>query len=78
MICLGRFISGTAVGLLSATVALYQSELAPKNLRGGLTSMPPGRHRNSSIALLIYVYICLRYLYIVYSYIDTFMIYYYM
>ncbi|CAJ1384441.1 unnamed protein product [Effrenium voratum] len=38
-ICLGRLISGCAVGLLSTVVSLYQSELAPSHLRGNLTSL---------------------------------------
>eukprot|EP00434_Breviolum_minutum_P026279 symbB.v1.2.023226.t1/scaffold2109.1/size89064/3 len=37
--CLGRLISGCAVGLLSTVVALYQSEVAPAHMRGGLTSL---------------------------------------
>ncbi|CAE7234353.1 ywtG [Symbiodinium natans] len=39
MICIGRLISGCAIGLLSTVVALYQSEVAPAHLRGGLTSL---------------------------------------
>ena len=37
--CLGRLVSGCAIGLLSTVVSLYQSELAPSHLRGGLTSL---------------------------------------
>jgi len=36
---LGRFVAGCAVGLLSSVVALYQSEIAPAAIRGGLTSL---------------------------------------
>eukprot|EP00434_Breviolum_minutum_P025398 symbB.v1.2.022439.t1/scaffold1940.1/size95532/5 len=39
MILVGRFISGLSIGLLSAVVSLYQSELAPPSLRGCLTSV---------------------------------------
>jgi len=39
MMLWGRFISGLSIGLLSAVVSLYQSELAPSNLRGCLTSI---------------------------------------
>ncbi|ORX79278.1 general substrate transporter [Basidiobolus meristosporus CBS 931.73] len=35
----GRIIAGLAVGLLSMVVPLYQSELAPKDIRGTLVSM---------------------------------------
>ena len=42
MMCLGRLVSGCAIGLLSTTVALYQSEVAPAQMRGGLTSLSLG------------------------------------
>lgn len=35
---LGRFVAGCSIGLLSAIVSLYQSEVAPPKLRGSLTS----------------------------------------
>ena len=35
----GRFIAGMSIGLLSAVVAFYQSELAAPSLRGTWTSM---------------------------------------
>lgn len=35
----GRFITGCAIGLLSAVISLYQSEIAPPALRGTLTSV---------------------------------------
>jgi len=37
--CTGRFIAGCSIGLMSAVVSLYQSEIAPPSLRGALTSM---------------------------------------
>lgn len=37
--CIGRLIAGCSIGLLSTVVALYQSEVAPAHLRGGLTSL---------------------------------------
>ncbi|KAL2818433.1 general substrate transporter [Aspergillus cavernicola] len=39
MIFIGRFIAGLAIGQLSMVVPLYISELAPPNLRGGLTAL---------------------------------------
>ena len=39
MILCGRLISGLSIGLLSAVVSLYQSELAPPAIRGCLTSV---------------------------------------
>ena len=39
MMLWGRFVSGLSIGLLSTVVSLYQSELAPSNLRGCLTSI---------------------------------------
>lgn len=35
----GRFVSGTSIGLLSAAVPLYQTEMAPSELRGALVSL---------------------------------------
>lgn len=35
----GRFISGMAIGALSMSVTVYQSELAPPHIRGRLTTM---------------------------------------
>jgi len=35
----GRFIAGIAVGLTSSVVPVYQSEIAPKNVRGRLVSL---------------------------------------
>jgi sugar porter (SP) family MFS transporter len=39
MMLAGRFVAGCSIGLLSAVVSLYQSEIAPPSLRGGLTSL---------------------------------------
>lgn len=39
MMIAGRFVAGMSIGLLSAVVALYQTELAPPGLRGSLTSL---------------------------------------
>ncbi|KAI8344179.1 general substrate transporter [Chlamydoabsidia padenii] len=35
----GRFIAGLSIGSLSMLVPLYQSEIAPKNIRGSLVSL---------------------------------------
>jgi len=35
----GRFVAGMSIGLLSAVIVLYQSELAPANLRGALSTL---------------------------------------
>lgn len=42
MLFVGRFIAGTAIGQLSMVVPLYISEIAPPNLRGGLTALQQG------------------------------------
>jgi sugar porter (SP) family MFS transporter len=39
MICVGRPFAGVGIGMLSMTVPLYQSELAPKAIRGRLISL---------------------------------------
>ncbi|AOA61207.1 Plasma membrane low glucose sensor [Komagataella phaffii CBS 7435] len=39
MIAMGRFISGLAVGIISAVVPLYQAEASPKNIRGSIISL---------------------------------------
>jgi len=36
---IGRFVAGMSIGLLSAVITLYQSELAPPNLRGALSTL---------------------------------------
>lgn len=38
LLCAGRAIAGAAVGLISSTVPLYQSEAAPKWIRGAIVS----------------------------------------
>lgn len=35
----GRFVAGMSIGLLSSVIVLYQSELAPANLRGALSTL---------------------------------------
>jgi len=35
----GRFVSGMAIGLLSAVIVLYQSEMAPASMRGALSTL---------------------------------------
>mmetsp|Transcript_73957 Transcript_73957/g.178899 ORF Transcript_73957/g.178899 Transcript_73957/m.178899 type:complete len:512 (-) Transcript_73957:210-1745(-) len=39
VIVVGRFVSGCSIGILSTVVPLYQSELAPSELRGALTAL---------------------------------------
>jgi len=39
MMLVGRFVAGCSIGLLSTVVALYQSEVAPTDMRGSLTSL---------------------------------------
>lgn len=39
MMLVGRFVAGCSIGLLSTVVALYQSEVAPTEMRGSLTSL---------------------------------------
>lgn len=39
MICVGRPFAGIGIGMLSMVVPLYQSELAPKSIRGRLISL---------------------------------------
>jgi len=39
MLIVGRFIAGIAVGLTSSVVPVYQSEIAPKNVRGRIVSL---------------------------------------
>ncbi len=36
LLCIGRFVSGVSVGILSAIVPLYQSEASPKWVRGSV------------------------------------------
>lgn len=39
MLIAGRFIAGFAIGLMSATIPIYCSEIAPPQIRGSLASM---------------------------------------
>ncbi|KAJ1838011.1 hypothetical protein LPJ70_005628, partial [Coemansia sp. RSA 2708] len=39
MLIVGRFIAGLGVGVLSMTVPVFQSEIAPPKIRGRLVSM---------------------------------------
>jgi len=36
---IGRFVAGMAIGLLSSVIVLYQSEMAPPNMRGMLSTL---------------------------------------
>src|ERR1700753_2139953 len=36
---IGRFVAGIAIGICSAIVPVYQSEIAPKEIRGRVVSM---------------------------------------
>lgn len=38
LLCIGRFITGLSVGIISAVVPLYQAEASPKYLRGAIIS----------------------------------------
>ncbi|KAH3674523.1 hypothetical protein WICPIJ_009561 [Wickerhamomyces pijperi] len=38
LFCIGRFITGVSVGLISAVVPLYQAEASPKYIRGAIIS----------------------------------------
>ena len=39
MLCLGRVICGLCVGMASSIVPVYQSEIAPKEIRGRVVSL---------------------------------------
>jgi MFS family permease len=39
MLCVGRVICGLCVGICSAIVPVYQSEIAPKEIRGRVVSL---------------------------------------
>jgi MFS family permease len=39
LLCVGRVVSGWAIGVCSAIVPVYQSEIAPKNIRGRVVSL---------------------------------------
>ena len=39
LLCVGRVIAGVAIGICSAIVPVYQSEIAPKGIRGRVVSL---------------------------------------
>lgn len=39
LLCVGRVVAGFAIGLASAMVPVYQSEIAPKEIRGRVVSL---------------------------------------
>ena len=39
MLCIGRVLNGLSVGVTSTVVPVYQSEIAPKEIRGRLISV---------------------------------------
>ncbi|KAF2280027.1 high affinity glucose transporter [Westerdykella ornata] len=39
LLCIGRVIAGVAIGICSAIVPVYQSEIAPKGIRGRVVSL---------------------------------------
>jgi MFS family permease len=39
LLCVGRVIAGVAIGICSAIVPVYQSEIAPKEIRGRVVSL---------------------------------------
>src|SRR3954452_22710003 len=39
MLCAGRVIAGICVGIASSVVPVYQSEIAPKEIRGRVVSL---------------------------------------
>jgi sugar porter (SP) family MFS transporter len=39
LLCVGRVVGGWAIGVCSAIVPVYQSEIAPKNIRGRVVSL---------------------------------------
>lgn len=39
MLCIGRVVCGFSVGIASAIVPVYQSEIAPKEIRGRVVSL---------------------------------------
>jgi MFS family permease len=39
MLCVGRVIAGGCVGIASSVVPVYQSEIAPKEIRGRVVSL---------------------------------------
>lgn len=39
LLCFGRVVSGFSIGIASAIVPVYQSEIAPKEIRGRVVSL---------------------------------------
>lgn len=39
LLCFGRVVGGVAIGICSAIVPVYQSEIAPKEIRGRVVSL---------------------------------------
>lgn len=39
MLCVGRVLNGLSVGITSMIVPLYQSEIAPKEIRGRIVAV---------------------------------------
>ena len=39
LLCVGRVVGGISVGIASAIVPVYQSEIAPKEIRGRVVSL---------------------------------------
>lgn len=39
MLCIGRVLAGISVGITSMVVPLYQSEIAPKEIRGRIVAV---------------------------------------
>ncbi|CDK29568.1 unnamed protein product [Kuraishia capsulata CBS 1993] len=39
LLCVGRFVSGLGVGIISAVIPLYQAESSPKGVRGAIISL---------------------------------------
>lgn len=39
LLCVGRVVGGFAIGICSAIVPVYQSEIAPKEIRGRVVSL---------------------------------------
>jgi MFS family permease len=39
LLCFGRVVCGLAIGIASSVVPVYQSEIAPKEIRGRVVSL---------------------------------------
>lgn len=51
----GRFIAGLAVGMLSHVVPMYQSEIAPPEIRGALVSL---QQFSITVGILVSFWVC--------------------